>query len=317
MAVISITGPPGCRVEEVARLAAQRLDLQVVTESALRKMLCEEFGSESAVPDKAYPQAVAFLLARLARERHLAVCAPGAEFVVPQFPGSLRVSVQAPEAYRVGALMLDHRLDRPAALSLLRQLDRGQRTAMKKRFGRKAARPEQYDIVANAATLQSEQIVDLLEGGAYVQGLLRHGLLSPQLEAEIQFQARLFLAKHNVLPVGRASLSRKQFAHPSEEVFANLLDFYRISWEYESKSFPIQWDNQGRATELFTPDFYLPDFDLYVELTTMKQANVTRKNRKVKLLRTIYPQINIQVFYQKDFQNLIFKYGLAERAHAV
>ena len=64
-------------------------------------------------------------------------------------------------------------------------------------------------------------------------------------------------------------------------------------------------------TEAFTPDFYLPEFDLYVELTTMKQANVTRKNRKVKMLRELYPDINIQVFYQKDFENLIFKYGLA------
>jgi hypoxanthine phosphoribosyltransferase len=65
--------------------------------------------------------------------------------------------------------------------------------------------------------------------------------------------------------------------------------------------------------EAFTPDFYLPEFDLYVELTTMKQSLVTRKNRKLKLLRAIYPSVNIQVFYQKDFENLIFKYGLAER----
>ena len=62
--------------------------------------------------------------------------------------------------------------------------------------------------------------------------------------------------------------------------------------------------------EAFTPDFYLPELDLYVELTTMKQALVTRKNRKVKLLKAIYPHINIQVFHQKDFQDLVFKHGL-------
>jgi hypoxanthine phosphoribosyltransferase len=101
--------------------------------------------------------------------------------------------------------------------------------------------------------------------------------------------------------------------HPSEEVFANLLDFYRVAWEYEPRSFPIQWDKDGRVLEAFTPDFYLPEFDLFVELTTMKQSLVTKKNRKVKLLRAVYPQVNIQVFYQKDFENLIFKYGLAER----
>jgi hypoxanthine phosphoribosyltransferase len=68
--------------------------------------------------------------------------------------------------------------------------------------------------------------------------------------------------------------------------------------------------------EAFTPDFFLPVFDLYVELTTMKQALVTKKNRKIRLLRTIYPHVNIQVFYQKDIQDLIVKYELAERASA-
>src|SRR5512145_1808995 len=115
------------------------------------------------------------------------------------------------------------------------------------------------------------------------------------------------------MPAGVAALNRSEFSHPSEEIFANLLDFYRIAWEYEPHSFPVQWDKDGRVLEAFTPDFYLPEFDLYVELTTMKQSLVTKKNRKVKLLRAVYPGVNIQVFYQKDIENLIFKYGLAER----
>jgi hypothetical protein len=96
-------------------------------------------------------------------------------------------------------------------------------------------------------------------------------------------------------------------------VFANLLDFYRIAWDYEPRSFPLQWDKDGKVQEAFTPDFYLPEFDLYVELTTMKQANVTKKNRKIRLLRAIYPHVNIQVFYQKDVRDLVIKYGLPER----
>jgi hypoxanthine phosphoribosyltransferase len=109
------------------------------------------------------------------------------------------------------------------------------------------------------------------------------------------------------------TLRQKMFAHQSEEMFANLLDFYRIAWEYEPRSFPVQYGPDGAVLEAFTPDFYLPEFDLYVELTTMKQSLVTRKNRKVRLLRELYPHLNIQVFYQKDFENLIFKYGLVER----
>jgi hypoxanthine phosphoribosyltransferase len=143
---------------------------------------------------------------------------------------------------------------------------------------------------------------------------VEQGFLPAGAEAQLQFQVRLQLAKHGMAPPGKTSIKRAAFMHPSEEIFANLLDFYRIAWEYEPRSFPVQWGKDGKPLESFTPDFYLPEVDLYVELTTMKQAHVTKKNRKVKLLRTLYPHINIQVFYQKDFQNLIFKYGLADRA---
>lgn len=60
----------------------------------------------------------------------------------------------------------------------------------------------------------------------------------------------------------------------------------------------------------FTPDFYLPDFDLYIELTTMSQKLVTKKNRKIRKLKELFPGINIRIFYQRDFRNLILKYGL-------
>ena len=129
----------------------------------------------------------------------------------------------------------------------------------------------------------------------------------------MQFRVRLRLAKHGLVPPDKVGLPRKIFVNPSEEIFANLLDFYRIAWEYEPRSFPVQFGPDGGALESFTPDFYLPEFDAYIELTTMKQAHATRKNRKVRLLRQLYPHINIQVFYQKDFENLIFKYGLAGR----
>jgi hypothetical protein len=102
------------------------------------------------------------------------------------------------------------------------------------------------------------------------------------------------------------------FAHPSEAEFARILDFYKIPWQYEPKTFPIQWDAQGRVLESFTPDFYLPDQDLYIELTTRKQSLVTKKNRKVRLLRQLYPEVNVKIFYGRDFQHLLRKYGRVE-----
>jgi hypothetical protein len=101
------------------------------------------------------------------------------------------------------------------------------------------------------------------------------------------------------------------FAHPSEKVAAQILDFYGIRWEYEPTTFPIEWSSSGDVIASFSPDFFMPDFDLYIELTTMSQKLVTKKNRKVRRLRELYPDINIKIFYQKDFRALCFKYGLA------
>jgi len=101
-----------------------------------------------------------------------------------------------------------------------------------------------------------------------------------------------------------------RFANESEEEFARLLDYFRIEWEYEPQSFPLTWDESGNVIEAFTPDFYLPQEDLYVELTTMKQNLVTRKNRKLRRLKELYPEINIKLFYRSDYESLATKYGL-------
>jgi len=100
------------------------------------------------------------------------------------------------------------------------------------------------------------------------------------------------------------------FAHPSERIAAQILDYYEIRWEYEPTTFALEWDSRGNPVSSFTPDFYLPDLELYIELTTMNQKLVTRKNRKVRKLRELYPHVNVIIFYQRDFRNLLLKYGL-------
>lgn len=100
------------------------------------------------------------------------------------------------------------------------------------------------------------------------------------------------------------------FAHESEREFARILDFYRIRWEYEPRTFPLRWDAAGRPIESFAPDFYLVDHDLFIELTTLKQKLVTKKNRKIRLLRQLYPEITIKLLYARDFKSLMAKYGL-------
>jgi cytidylate kinase len=313
MALIAVSGHPGCRYEEVARITAQRLGFELITQARIQQLAGEEFGAQSPIPDKAYASLVTSVLARLATEHHLVYCALGGELQARYFPGMLRVHVVAPENVRIGNLMLDCHMDRPAARQAMLELEAADRTDRKAKFGKTRTTAELFDLVLNAESLSSDQMADLIEAAVAAGSLKERGHLSPAAEAQLQFQMRLRLARYGIVPPDKITLRKKIFAHQSEEIFANLLDFYRIAWEYEPRSFPIQYDREGNPQEFFTPDFYLPEFDVYVELTTMKQANVTRKNRKVRLLRELYPQINIQVFYQKDFENLVFKYGLAAR----
>ena len=311
MAILTISGAPASRFEEVAHGAAQLLGFELVTESRLSQGMTEEFG-ETPVPDRAWRPAAVSILARAAVEHHLVVCLSGAESLFPASPFILRAGIVAPEGRRTGNVMLDQRLERPEAKTALVRMDREAKHVHKIRLGRTRPQPDSYDVILNSENLDATQMAQVLEAAASARHLREQGLLAIDAEARIQFETRLKLARHGMIPAGQARLKRAAFNHPSEEVFANLLDFYRIAWQYEPRSFPLQWDKDGRVIEAFTPDFYLPEFDQYVELTTMKQTLVTRKNRKIKMLRAVYPHINIQVFYQKDIQNLVFKHGLKE-----
>lgn len=99
------------------------------------------------------------------------------------------------------------------------------------------------------------------------------------------------------------------FAHASERAFSQLLDFYGVSWQYEPTTFVLERDSAGRVLEAFTPDFYLPAYDVYVELTTLKQELVTRKNRKVRKLRTSYPNVRVKMLHRRATLGLLAKYS--------
>ena len=102
-----------------------------------------------------------------------------------------------------------------------------------------------------------------------------------------------------------------RFAHASEQAFAGLLDSYGIRWEYEPRMFVLERDDDGRTATGFTPDFYLPDFDMYVELTTLRQRLVTRKHRKLRLLGEVHPDIRVKLLYRRDVEWIGRKYGFA------
>lgn len=102
---------------------------------------------------------------------------------------------------------------------------------------------------------------------------------------------------------------RVAFAHQSEAEFAQILDFYQVEWVYEPRTFPLRWGENGQPVECLSPDFYLPAYGLYIELTTIKPRLMAKKRRKIRLFRELYPQLEIRLIQSRDFHQLMWKYG--------
>jgi len=105
-----------------------------------------------------------------------------------------------------------------------------------------------------------------------------------------------------------------QYSHPAEELFARILDFYGVEWHYEPTTFPLEWDEQGRVTEAFSPDFYLPGQDLYIELTTLRPQLSTSKNRRLRRMQELYPHIHVKLLKRRELRAMLVKYGLVDEA---
>ncbi|MFL5678756.1 MAG: hypothetical protein ACJ77X_14115 [Chloroflexota bacterium] len=116
-------------------------------------------------------------------------------------------------------------------------------------------------------------------------------------------------ATGGIEPPPTSAVDETRFAHASEAEMARILDFYDVRWQYEPTTFPILWNLDGDVVESFAPDFYLPDLGVFLEMTTLKQRLVRKKNRKLRRLRELYPDIRIKLFYARDFRAMMLKYG--------
>jgi len=103
------------------------------------------------------------------------------------------------------------------------------------------------------------------------------------------------------------------FGHPSEDEFARILDFYGIQWKYEPVTFPLSWDDEGNVLEAFSPDFYLVEQDLFVELTTLRPRLMRAKRRKIRRMRELYPDRKVKLWRRRDFEWLLARFGQEDR----
>ena len=116
-------------------------------------------------------------------------------------------------------------------------------------------------------------------------------------------------------PIQNPRVARKEieFSHPSEDEFARVLDFYGIEWRYEPTTFPLEWDDEGNILEAFSPDFYLVDANLYIELTTLRSKLMRLKHRKIRRIRELYPDITVRLWNRRDFTRFLDHLGLSHR----
>lgn len=147
---------------------------------------------------------------------------------------------------------------------------------------------EAYDILINSGKVTED------EGIALIEAFIEARALRKGIEAETTSNDSMNHQKESVV-----------FKNSTEEEFAAILDAYGIEWVYEPKTFPIEWDVTGNIKSAFAPDFYLPRFDMYLELTTMDQKYVTKKNKKLRKVKELYPGTNIRIVYKRDFEELV------------
>jgi len=117
-------------------------------------------------------------------------------------------------------------------------------------------------------------------------------------------------------PVCNPAIDHREigFPHPSEKEFARILDYYGIAWEYEPYTYTLRWDKDGHVLEAFSPDFYLVDQDLYIELTTLRQKLIRIKRRKIRRLRALYPDVHVRLWTRRDFAKLLERFGIEARS---
>ena len=215
MALIAVSGHPGCRYEEVARIAAQRLGFELLTQSRVQALAGEEFGADAQIPDKAYPSLVTSILARLATEHSHGLLRRRRRAAGPPFRGHAAGA-------RGGAGKRPHRQPdarpppgtAPRPASCCSTGSRRRAPSRKAKFGKSKATADQFDLVLNAESLTSEQMAELIETAVAATGPEGARLSFAAAEAQLQFQMRLKLARYGIVPPGQDHLAQQDVRQP-------------------------------------------------------------------------------------------------------
>ncbi len=324
MSLITISRQFGSGGELVAQLLCQKTGFKLVNKEMINDKLkqygfSEEYlnlfdekriGSLTKEDDEElkeksryYFEALHNLIFDLAIRENLVILGRGGQVLFKDFPPALHVKIIAPLSTRIFRVKNLYNMDEAGAARLISEQDDERREYLQNVFGCDWLDLDFYHQVINTGKIPLEESALLIIKSLELQE-------STSKVSVEELEEQIYESQESIALPQDAMGGTPSFAHPSEEEFAKMLDFYQIKWLYEPNTFPLQWDSEGNVTEAFSPDFYLPEQDLYVELTTQKQKLVWRKNKKVRRLKELYPNINIKIIYGRDYKALLQKYGI-------
>jgi len=300
MAVINLTEPTGIPGHEIATKIASRLNFILIDQYFIINEINKTISSIKSIvemlnTDKELPDTFKKIIINQALKNNAVILNLGGELLFHDIPGTLNVKISTKST--------DKSLPRETRLKTSNF-----KKFVKLAFGLSRIDNSYYDLQFKLDNMDTDFGTELILKAADMKAVTSKAGITWKAINKLKKN----MNKNTVVSVISNSFDHKipDFAHPSEREFAKMLDYYRVRWEYEPRSFILEKNSNGKIKEEFTPDFYLADMDLYIELTTMKQKLVTKKNRKLKKLKQLYPDINIKIFYGKDYEKLLHRFGI-------
>lgn len=293
--VITISREVESYGDEIAERLSQKLKTELIDKGKFASLLGDispQFPTEPPEDERErdwWVREVRSFLSQKASQKPFILVGRGGQKILENCPFAFHVLVVASQATRLRRTMEKYHQDEVTASRILAERDQQRERFLRQAFGIDWKDPVHYHLVVNTDFYGVGEATDLI--------LEAQDKVAPSSQLPTVKERPLF---------PREDLGQKiTFSHPSEEEFARVLDFYGVRWLYEPRTFPLEWDEEGDIAEAFAPDFYLPDFDLFIELTTQKQKLTRKKNRKVRKLRELYPQVKIRVVYARDYEYIL------------
>ena len=309
MFFITISRQTGSSGNDIAKLLSQRLGSELIDHQyVMDNWLCEVadkhelhmLNESSKFYNRPCSKGITFAdyienrLKDTVNNNSVIILGLGAQIIFRNNPAAVHIRIISSDKTRKKRLMDKYGLDRNQAEKTIELSDRKHRRYVWRIYGEDWSDPSFYHLCLNTDGLGVNEAADLI---IHLMDLKKR---SPSSLGQPD------------TPAVEKNKDARTFNHPSEQEFAGILEMHQIKWCYEPTEFPLEWDAEGNITMGFRPDFYLPTFDTYIELTTMKQKYVTEKNKKIRKLKKIYPDINIRIVYKKDYHNLLKKFNIQE-----